>query len=141
LAQRLAALFEADRGASVRKGAARGLPGVHAVLTSPRRRFELSSRSGSSFPAASAAIDLLVTLGSQRELTGKRHDGSSSTTNTGDAERAARPGPGASLARTCGPSSAAKPQPSPQISGLVSARALEMTTGRRAGSAPCARST
>jgi len=76
-AQRLVSLFQADRVKIQSKGRAAGSAlRVHDVvkerpLTSIQ---EISRRSGLSFPAASAGMNLLAELGITRELTGRRRN-------------------------------------------------------------------
>lgn len=76
-AQRLGGLFQADRERIMPKGRRAGSAlRVHEALkTRPLTTVqEVCRKSGLSFPAAAAAIDLLVELGIARELTGKRRD-------------------------------------------------------------------
>lgn len=76
-AQRLAALFELDRGRIEPRGRRAGSAlRVHQalkerpILSMP----EACRRTGLSFPGASSAMDLLTDLGIARELTGKRRN-------------------------------------------------------------------
>ncbi|MBK8595986.1 MAG: Fic family protein [Holophagales bacterium] len=76
-AQRLAALFGEDRARVVPRGRLAGSAlRVHDALKSrPVTTVkELRSRTSLSFPAASAAVNLLVDLGIARELTGRRRN-------------------------------------------------------------------
>ncbi len=76
-AQRLKALFDTDRERIKTHGRrADSALRVHDALTArPLASIpELTSRTGLSFPAASASVDLLGTLGIVRELTGKRRN-------------------------------------------------------------------
>jgi len=76
-AQRLVALFAADRARIVPKGRRAGSAlRVHEALKARplASMHEVCTRSGLSFPAAASAMDLLVELEVARELTGKRRN-------------------------------------------------------------------
>jgi Fic family protein len=76
-ARRLAALFSEDRAKIVPRGRLAGSAlRVHdALKTRPVTTVkELRARTALSFPAASAAMNLLIDLGIARELTGRRRN-------------------------------------------------------------------